>query len=639
MSKTYKGSLTLEWYNKQKSILLADEQQLNGSEIPAPRINWVNKDEALFYEVVEDEGRGLRPYWVDRNDIRVKEARPLIHQKTYKAIAKDKPGTLAGMDTYFEVEESTHDDPTVENILIKGDNLLALNTLKKTFDNKPDDEKVKCIYIDPPYNTGSAFENYDDSSLKHSEWLTLMRDRLVILRELLQESGTICVSIDNHESSYLQILMDDVFGKDNRKNIVTLKRGSVTGAKVINPGLVNVSEFILVYAKNSEYWKPNRIYKSKDRDERYGTFIENFEEPFQQWKYVSLLDAFAFHKSVSKKNLKVTFGDKLESEIEEFVYANANRVMQFATLDENSISMAAKKLKNKSIEDDKQTYILERENKNPYYIYKGKLILFVKDRLLNIDGKVTFSEPVTDIWDDVLPNDLHNEGGVDFRKGKKPEKLIQRIIDFCTSEKDIVLDCFGGSGSTFATAHKMNRRWIGIEIGNHAETHIIKRLKEVFSGNDFAGITKSQNWQGGGSFKYYHLGPSIIATAEDGMGDFNWALGAEFIQESLLSSYDYTEVTNLQLPEQLYALPPKIGVQKVGNHTRVGIISLNPPKGDAPMMSYDEIKALYDTIKAALNPNYINMFTNRGIEIAADSKPDDLEIIKVPHAIFAELEK
>jgi adenine-specific DNA-methyltransferase len=132
MAKTYKGSLSLEWYNKQKSILLKSEDSSGSSKvIPAPVINWVNKDEALFYEIVDEEGRGLKPYWVDRNDIRVKEARPLLFQKVYKAIEINKPGTLPGTDTSWEIKESNKNDTSIENILIKGDNLLSLNSLKK----------------------------------------------------------------------------------------------------------------------------------------------------------------------------------------------------------------------------------------------------------------------------------------------------------------------------------------------------------------------------------------------------------------------------------------------------------------------------------------------------------------------------
>jgi adenine-specific DNA-methyltransferase len=643
MAKTYKGSLSLEWYNKQKSILIASSDKTQSkNDVPAPAINWVNKEGALFYEVIDEEGKGFEPFWVNSNDIRIKEARPLKFQNSFMTIEQDEPGTLPGTSLILEVVESTKDDASIENILIKGDNLLALNTLKKHFENKPDSEKIKCIYIDPPYNTGVAFENYDDS-LAHSEWLTMMRDRLIILRELLQESGTLCVSIDNNESCYLQVLMDSIFGRQNRKNNITLKRGSVTGAKVINPGLVNISEFILVYSKNIDSWEPKRIMRIKERDDRYNSYIENYDDDFINWKFCSLLEAYSKETGLAKKDLKTHFQDHFQNKIDEFVYTNAHKVVQFATLDENSVSKEAVRLKKKSESEPDKIFILEREGKKPYYLYKGKLILFVKDRLTEIDGQLSFSEPVTDIWDDVLPNDLHNEGSVEFRKGKKPEKLLQRIFEMLTNEGDLILDCFGGSGSSFAVAHKLKRKWIGIEIGNHADTHIIPRLKTVLNGTDKSGITKSVNWQGGGSFKYYHLGPSIITQDENGVGDFNWSLGRKFIEESLLLSYDYMLDNSISLTsEQLFQSSenlPTIGVQKIGTKTRVAIFSLNEPNGSLHLMPYKEIMVICKAVTKAFSPEYINIFTNRGVEIAYDSKPDDLDIIKVPHAIFAALEQ
>ncbi len=239
MSKNYKGSLTLEWFNKQKSILLRDESSPAGeNDIPAPRINWINKEEALFYEIDEKEGKGVQPFWVDRNDIRVKEARPLIFQKAYIAREKIQKGTL--FEKIYEVEESDKDDPEIKNILIKGDNLLALNTLKKHFDKLPDEQKVKCIYIDPPYNTGSAFENYDDN-LAHSEWLTLMRDRLILLKDILCNAGAIFIQVDDNEDSYIKIILDEIFGRDNFINKITIKVKSPSGFKTVNLGVRNAN--------------------------------------------------------------------------------------------------------------------------------------------------------------------------------------------------------------------------------------------------------------------------------------------------------------------------------------------------------------------------------------------------------------
>lgn len=403
----------------------------------------------------------------------------------------------------IEDSKKSYGDPISENMLIHGDNLLALKALEQDYAGK-----VRCIYIDPPYNTGSAFEHYDDG-VEHSTWLNLMKPRLELLRNLLAEDGSIYVSIDNNEMAYLQVLMDEVFQRKNRKNTIVIKRGSVTGAKVINPGLVNISEFILVYTKNASRWSPNRLSRKKERDERYGTYIENYEDEFHRWRFVPLLQAFALDVGIKNTLLKKHFGEEYESNLEKFVYKNAHRIMQFATLDEKSISKTALALKKQSENDKGKTYLLEREGKRPYYIHHGKLMLFVKDRLSIIDGELSFNEPLTDIWDDVLPNDLHNEGGVEFRKGKKPEKLIQRILMLASNENDIVLDSFLGSGSTAAVATKMKRKWIGIELGEHAITHCLPRLKSVIEGEQ-RGISKAVEWKGGGGFKFYDLAPSLL---------------------------------------------------------------------------------------------------------------------------------
>jgi adenine-specific DNA-methyltransferase len=189
----------------------------------------------------------------------------------------------------------------------------------------------------------------------------------------------------------------------------------------------------------------------------------------------------------------------------------------------------------------------------------------------------------------------------------------------------------------------MKRKWVGVEIGKHADTLILPRLKSVLDGSDDSGITKNQKWKGGGSFKYYHLGKSIIQMNPDGTGDFNWSLGRKFLEESLLISYDYTLNNMIDLAEDKLLFNtenrPAIGIQKIGLKCRVAIVSLNEPNGKNGLMIYDEIQALYKAIKDAFSPEYINIFTNRGIELAYDSKPTNLEIFKVPHAIFAELEK
>lgn len=225
------------------------------------------------------------------------------------------------------------------------------------------------------------------------------------------------------------------------------------------------------------------------------------------------MDAFANSKQIKKKDLKKVFGDDLEYLIDEFVMDNAGRIVQLATLDDNNISQAARDIKRESIANPSKGYLLEREGAKAYYVFGGKLMLFVKDRLIDVDGKLSFSEPISDIWDDVLPNDLHNEGGVVFKKGKKPEKLLHRILELCTNERDIVLDYHLGSGTTAAVAMKMNRRFIGAEQMNYGENDSIKRLRNVIGyvdndaiiGFDTRGISTTVNWHGGGSFVYCEL--------------------------------------------------------------------------------------------------------------------------------------
>ncbi len=443
----------------------------------------------------EDVGREERflHLEIDTKDIDTLEEPKVLSNFHYVDKDGDKQLSAASNIEFFDIEGNLK-----QNLLIKGNNLLALYTLRQLLAGK-----VKLIYIDPPYNTGNDGFRYNDS-FNHSAWLAFMKNRLEIARELLADDGSIFISIDNNEVGYLQILGDEVFGKKNRKNTIVVKRGSVTGAKVINPGLVNITEFVLVYAKDTDNWKPNRLLRKKDRDDRYGTYITNYEDHYSKWRFVPLLEAFANSLGISKSELKKTLKDEFETKIGEFILSEPRRVIRFASLDEKSISKKAVELKKQSIENPGVTFFMEREGKRPYYVHNGGIILFASDRLSEIDGETTFSEPLSDIWDDVLPNDLHNEGGVDFRKGKKPEKLIQRLIALGSNEGDIVLDYHLGSGTTSAVAHKMNRRWIGIEQMDYIEDVTKKRLSKTVEGEQ-SGISKFVDWNGGGSFVYFEL--------------------------------------------------------------------------------------------------------------------------------------
>ena len=401
-------------------------------------------------------------------------------------------------------------DPAAENMLIHGDNLLALKALEQEFAGR-----VKCIYIDPPFNTQQAFDHYEDG-LEHSIWLNLMYARLKLIKSLLSEDGTLYVHIDDNEFCYLIAILDEIMGRQNRVSIVTFKQASATGHKAINPGVVSITNFILIYAKQKNVWSPHRVFTARgERDKRYGQFIGNYEAPYEQWKFTTLAKAFAESLGLSERDTKKQLGDEYEDKISEFVQHNANRVIQLARPNYSAVSSAAREMIDISSAQAEVVFRLSRENYSDMYFIKGKRILFYSDKLKLIDGKYVAGEPLTSLWDDILSNNIHNEGDVEFPKGKKPEALLKRCFELSTNPGDLILDSFLGSGTTAAVAHKMGRQWIGIEFGEPAYTHCLPRLKAVVDGEQ-GGISKAQNWQGGGGFKFYELAPTLIVNDSHG---------------------------------------------------------------------------------------------------------------------------
>lgn len=462
-----------------------------------------------------------------------------------------------------------------DNRLIFGDNLLALKALEQEFSGK-----VKCVYIDPPFNTQQAFEHYDDG-YEHSIWLGLLRDRAEALRRLMSDDGTLFVHIDDNELGYLIVLLDEVFGRANRVSIVSFKQGSATGHKSINPGVVSTTNFILIYAKNKSAWSPNRVFTARaERDKRYGQYIENYDDPFESWRFTTLANAFASSLGLPERGLKKAIGDEYEEKISAFVLSNAGRVIQLARPDYSAVSGAAREMIDKSRANPSSVMKLERDGYSDMYFIGGQRILFYSDKLKLIDGEYVAGEPLTSLWDDILSNNLHNEGGVDFPKGKKPEALIKRCFDLATNPGDIVLDSFAGSGTTGAVAHKMGRRWIMVELGEHCHTHVVPRMKAVVDGEDQGGISKAVQWRGGGGFRYQRLAPSLIINDRWGNPVVNPEYNAAQLAEALSklegftyapsevqwwqhghsSERDFIYVTTQNLSaEQLQALSDEVG--------------------------------------------------------------------------------
>ena len=357
-----------------------------------------------------------------------------------------------------------------DNLLIQGDNLEALKALLPFYRGQ-----VKCIFIDPPYNTQSAFEHYDDN-LEHSQWLSMMLPRLQLLRELLREDGSIWVTIDDNEGHYLKVLMDEVFG---RRNFVTSFQWQKTltrrnDAKVVS----EAHDHVLLYGRNADQVRLNRL--GSDARQR-ATYTNRDKDPRGDWL------AVPFHAPNLRPNLTypiTTPGGKVlmpppgrcwSTTEEKFEELRADNRIYFGR---DGNGMAQRK---KFWSESAQTVV-------PWTWWTYDEV--GENREAKRETKELF-------------------GGEDAFSTPKPERLIQRILALATIENDLVLDSFLGSGTTAAVAHKMGRRWIGIEMGEHAATHCLPRLEKVIAGEQ-GGISSAVNWQGGGGFRFARLGAPIF---------------------------------------------------------------------------------------------------------------------------------
>lgn len=424
-------------------------------------------------------------------------------------------------------------DPNTENMLIHGDNLLALKALESKYAGQ-----IKCIYIDPPFNTGQAFENYDDN-LEMSIWLDLMRSRLRILHTLLADEGTMFVHIDDQNLPYITLVLDEIFGKQNRLYLITFKQGAATGHKAINPGCVTTTNFILLYAKQKQFWKPHRLFTSRKRDDRYTKYIVNVDDPYKQWNIIPLLEAYA-----NANNIDVSTARKNTKDnpllLEQFVMSHAASVIRTARPDLKSVGRDVQDAVYESQTLHDSIVYLQREGNPDMYFLNGERILFYKDKMRFIDGQWVTAEPLTTLWDDLLSNNLHKEGNVSFPKGKKPESLIKRVLELTTDEGDLILDSFLGSGTTIAVAHKMKRRWIGIEMGEQAYTHCKPRIDNTIYNRDQSGVTKTVNWQGGGGYRFFELAPSLINEDPFGEAVINPAYDANMLAAAMALHEGFT---------------------------------------------------------------------------------------------------
>lgn len=463
-------------------------------------------------------------------------------------IGKDKRPKLEARILLEDAEKSYHastrsEQAIFDNRLIFGDNLLALKALEQEFSGK-----VKCVFIDPPYNTGSAFTHYDDG-LEHSIWLGLMRDRLEIIKRLLADDGSLWITIDDNEAHYLKVMCDEIFGRVNfvANGIWQKKFSPQSDAKWLSDN----HDHILIYAKNKEIWRPNLLSRTESNNSRYSN-------PDNDSRGVWASSDMSVRTYSEATDYPIT--------------TPSGRVVNPASGRCWSIS----KEKFQELVDDNRIW----------FGVNGGNIPRIKTFLSEVQQGIV---PLT-VW---LNNEVGNNqeakkevkkfNAQDVFDTPKPERLLERVLQIATNKGDLVLDSFAGSGTTGAVAHKMGRRWIMVELGDHIHTHIIPRLHKVIDGTDQGGISQAVSWQGGGGFRYYRLAPTLIVNDKWGNPIINPAYNPTMLAEAIAglegftyapsdtlwwqhgysTENDYIYVTTQSLSaDQLQALSDEVGKER-----------------------------------------------------------------------------
>ncbi|MFZ4622882.1 MAG: site-specific DNA-methyltransferase [Rhodoferax sp.] len=440
----------------------------------------------------------------------------------------------------YHARQRVTDKDLFDNRLIKGDNLLALKALESEFAGK-----VRCVFIDPPYNTGSAFTHYADG-LEHSIWLGLMRDRLEIIRRLLSEDGSLWITIDDNEAHYLKVMCDEIFGRGNFLTTVIWEKKYAP--KADSKFLSSSHDFVLVCAKDINRLALNRLQKTEKQTSRYTN--RDFD-PRGPWKA----------------------GDTLRNEVRDYAVFPVKLPSGREVFPSAGTSWRYTKEKFAALIADNRIWFGVDGDARP--------------AIKRFISEVTETIPATTVWryDEVGHNDeAKKESKILFGDGvfgtPKPERLMARILELATNPGDLVLDSFAGSGTTGAVAHKMGRRWIMVELGEHCHTHIVPRLQKVIDGQDPGGVTQATNWAGGGGFRYYELAPTLLSTDRWGNLVINPEYDAGMLsaamcklegfsyapsetlwwQQGRSSERDFIYVTTQTLgPEQLEALSHEVG--------------------------------------------------------------------------------
>ena len=470
--------------------------------------------------------------WVGKDEEIKLEPRILIENPTLSNIDKDK-------DT--------------ENMLIHGDNLLALKALESKYAGK-----IKCIYIDPPYNISAMNEYYNDF-VEHSMWLNRIRPRIELLRELLCEDGVIFIQISDEEQAYLKILCDEVFGRSNFVNMVSVNMKNIAGASGggEDKRLKKNCEYILIYAKD---YNSMPLFNGPYEYTELSTLIQQYIDEGKSWKYTTVLvdpgekdyigstvdgdgNEIKVYRRIDPIMLSIKQIAKQDGITEKEAYQKYGiNIFQTTNAQSSIRTRIIDYRREMDIRDDLLSIeYVPRTGKNRGCVYeqfykgdKCRLFVWLRDTSTNIDGELYKVDQLGTYWDmNAWMKNVSKEGNVDFPNSKKPEKLISQIIEMCTQPNDIVLDSFLGSGTTAATAHKLGRRYIGVEMGDHAYSLCKPRLDRVIANLDNSGISKATNWQGGGGYRFYELAPSLIVEDKFGNPVINKEYNADMLAAAM----------------------------------------------------------------------------------------------------------
>ena len=473
----------------------------------------------------------------------------------------------------IEDPTKSYGDPNAENMLISGDNLLALRALEQNYSGK-----IKCIYIDPPYNTGHAFEHYDDG-IEHSLWLNLMKPRLEILRNLLSDNGSLWVTLDDNEAHYFKVMCDEIFGRSNFVG-TTIWQHSLQSKGY--PGKFSIHHnYTFCYKKSDRF-----ILNSLDRTEEHNKNYSNPDnDPRGLWRSGDV------RNSLVRKNLmydiKTPSGKIIKHPPKGWRFSKETFEKE---LEEGKIFFS---------EDEtriiRKIYLDDQDGRVPETIWFATEVGTTREA--NAENKI------------LSPDDPFGT--------PKPERLLERILMLASNEKDLVLDSFLGSGTTAAVAHKMKRKWIGIELGEHATTHCLPRLRKVVSGKDKGGISEALNWKGGGGFKFYTLAPSLIQKDKYGNDIINTAYNANMLAAAMAKQ------------EGFRYLPHESTYWKQGNSTEKDYIFTTTQFVTVEML---------DRLAEEMQPNESLLVCCKGFAAACKARHSNITIKKIPQMLFGRCE-